>query len=307
MGKTEEQNTNFEDHELNCKTNQRNNNSKTEDHEDKEEEQHKKRVAVIYKEPSIFNVRPMDDITKIIHDFIWKYCQEEYVEIEAKLGIFIDKRTSERANMYVKTETVIPKDIIRNYRFESNMPLSQHKYYNNILNDLVNKSNQKDYKGEPIKYRHIYEKDQFHDVGRGIKHRVTIDEKTNKIVPNGIIEKKRIDDLNIHSPMHPLDFRISINAEIPRPRPNNGYIYERKKDRLSYQHGGLNFDLTQVKTTTDREPDLRHELELEFIDAQQLATEKEKQERRESNAFTSSIERFVNNIRMLSKHAKMMS
>lgn len=74
--------------------------------------------------------------------------------------------------------------------------------------------------------------------------------------------------------MHPLDFRISINAEIPskkvlnnnnnyhhhlyilmhtfflktEPKPNGDYTYERQKDRLSYQHGGLNFDLTQVKT-----------------------------------------------------------
>lgn len=30
-------------------------------------------------------------------------------------------------------------------------------------------------------------------------------------------------------------------------RPETQYMYERNKDRLSYQHGGLNFDLTQVK------------------------------------------------------------
>ncbi|CAO3609762.1 unnamed protein product [Cunninghamella blakesleeana] len=248
----------------------------------------------------------MDDITKIIYDFIWKHCQEEHVEIEAKLGVFIDKRTSQRINWGSKTETVIPNEMIRSYRFESNMPLSQHRYYNNMFNDLFQKSQRKEYRGERIKYRHIHETDQFFEVGRD-RCRVTIDQQTNQIVPNGIIEKKRIADLNIHSPTHPLDFRISINAEIPKPKPNGEYIYERQKDRLSYQHGGLNFDLTQVKTIKDNEPDLRHELELEFIDTTQLAIEKVKQEKREPSTYTASIERFINNIRMLSKHAKMMS
>lgn len=77
---------------------------------DHEENEQNKRIALIYKEPSIFNVRPMDDITKIIYDFIWKHCQEEHVEIEAKLGVFIDKRTSQRINWNSKTETGIKKE-----------------------------------------------------------------------------------------------------------------------------------------------------------------------------------------------------
>lgn len=52
--------------------------------------------------------------------------------------------------------------------------------------------------------------------------------------------------------------------------------------------------------------EMRHELEVEFIDAKQLQMEKTKQDRKEPSSFVSSIERFVNNIRMLSKHAKMM-
>jgi hypothetical protein len=67
------------------------------------------------------------------------------------------------------------------------------------------------------------------------------------VVPNGIIEKIRVADLNIHSPNQPLDYRISVNIEKPREKPNSAPVYERNKDRISYKHGGIAFDLTQVK------------------------------------------------------------
>ncbi|ORZ19663.1 CYTH-like domain-containing protein [Absidia repens] len=257
----------------------------------------------MYREPSIFNTRPMDDITRLIHDFIAKYCDRQYVEIEAKLGVFIDKQTRQRLTMDCQTETVIPSHMARMARFESNMPLEQHRYYNELLNGLVNKSQTS--KGERIKYRHTRETDRFHQVGRD-KWRVTIDQQTGQIVPGGIVEKVRLENLDIHAPMQPLDFRISINLEIPRPLPDQPHTYERNKDRLSYQHGGLNFDLTQVKGGQTNDMEMRHELEVEFIDAAQLQIEKQKQDRKEPSVFAPSIERFVNNIRMLSKHAKRM-
>lgn len=64
---------------------------------------------------------------------------------------------------------------------------------------------------------------------------------------NGIIEKIRVADLNIHSPNQPLDYRISINLEQPREKTTGSPMFERNKDRISYQHGGIQFDLTQVK------------------------------------------------------------
>lgn len=36
----------------------------------------------LYREPSIFNTRPMDDITKLVHDFIAKYCDQPHVEVK---------------------------------------------------------------------------------------------------------------------------------------------------------------------------------------------------------------------------------
>lgn len=99
-----------------------------------------------------------------------------------------------------------------------------------------------------MKYKHTKETDRFFEIpATRSKVRVTVDQGTGKIVPNGIIEKIRVADLNIHSPNQPLDYRISINIEKPREKPNSPSVFERNKDRISYQHGGIAFDLTQVK------------------------------------------------------------
>ncbi|KAI7904262.1 CYTH-like domain-containing protein [Cokeromyces recurvatus] len=259
--------------------------------------------VITYREPSILNIRPLDDITKYIADLIATHCQQENVEIEAKLGRFIDKATKERLNMGAITETIIPSDQMRFYRFESNMPLEQHRHFNKMLNDMVTRTQAREYKGERIKYKHTIETDRFYEMPRSKgKWRVTTDQATGQIIPNGIIEKKRIVDLNIHAPNQPLDYRISINIEIPRTKPTTKPVYERNKDRISYQHGGIAFDLTQVKGGTN-DPEIRHELELEFADAKILAAEKRKHDKKEPSQYTHMIEIFVNNIRILSRNA----
>ncbi|CEP08788.1 hypothetical protein [Parasitella parasitica] len=237
----------------------------------------RQQTNTLSREYSIFSVKAVDDVTKYIADFIAEHCQRENVEIEAKLGILIEKRTNVRVNMGALTETIINPDDNRHYRFESNMPLEQHRHFNKILNDMVNKTQVREYRGERIKYKHTIETDRFYEVPNTRKKiRVTTDQATGKIVPNGIIEKIRIADLNIHAPNQALDFRISINLELPRTKPNTETSFERNKDRISYQHGGIAFDLTQVKGSADKDPDLRHELELEFADSSILANEKSK-------------------------------
>lgn len=111
--------------------------------------------------------------------------------------MFIDKQTQDRVRMDCQTETgkndtnwskekdlvvsilVIPSHMTRMLRFESNMPLQQHKYYNQLLNDLVNKSQTR---GEKIRYRHTRETDRFHPIpGSREKCRVTIDQQTGQV------------------------------------------------------------------------------------------------------------------------------
>lgn len=152
------------------------------------------------------------------------------------------------------------------------------------------------------------ETDRFHNspTSPRTKYRVTTNTKTRQLVANGIIEKIRLADLNIHSPRQSLDYRISINQEMPRDMPTTAPVYERNKDRISYQHGGIAFDLTQVKTAKDQDPtdpNVRHEMELEFADSKQLLEQKLKQDRNEHSQYTQMVEIFVNNIRLLSSKA----
>ncbi|KAI8883168.1 mRNA triphosphatase CET1 [Backusella circina FSU 941] len=258
---------------------------------------------LLAREPSIFNIKPADDIVKYLANFLGSHCKLENVEIEAKLGILIDKQTGKRMDIGAFTETIISRQDNRYYRFESNMSLEQHRHYNKMLNELVEKTNAPDYRGERIRYKHTNETDRFYEDSKTRKKcRVTVDQKTGQVVPNGIIEKTRVIDLNIHSPMQALDYRISVNLENPRPKPTTPATYERNKDRISYQHGGISFDLTQVKTAAGKEGELSHELELEFADVKALANEKDKYDNKQHSQYTQMIEVFVNNIRLLSRN-----
>ncbi len=64
------------------------------------------------------------------------------------------------------------------------------------------------------RYEHTYEIDQFFSSAQG-KTRVTKDQKTNQVIPNGIVQKDRIADIDVFSPRNPFDFRVSVNIEVP--------------------------------------------------------------------------------------------
>ncbi|KAI9023781.1 CYTH-like domain-containing protein [Phycomyces nitens] len=271
----------------------------------------------IPREPSIFNIRPVDDITRYIGDFLWEHCGQENVEIEAKMGVFVDRQTNRRLDIGALTETVLNPNKHFSFKFESDMPLEQHKHFNQLLNDRTNKTQAKDYRGERIAYKHTKETDRFFPSMQSRNNiRVTTDQQTGRIVPNGIIEKKRIADLNVHSPSNALDYRISVNLEMPRKslvlqlkskckKPETALSHERHKDRLSYTHGGFTFDLTQVKGAPEKNEEMRHELEVEFVDAHLLA-EKKKEGNKNRSGYVQMVEMFVNNIRLLSQSARRL-
>ncbi|ORY05980.1 mRNA triphosphatase CET1 [Basidiobolus meristosporus CBS 931.73] len=262
-------------------------------------------------ERSIFCMEPLDDILKVVSDFLYKHLDRPYVEIEAKLGVLIDKRTNQRIKLPVATETVLSLEDDKWFRFESDMKLEQHRHFNSILNKRVSDSKAPNYRGSIIEYKHTRETDRFYQVD-GTKVRVTTDQQTGEVVPNGIVEKTRVANLNIHSPNTRLDFRITISAEIPKKLPEGKHQFERNKDRLSYRHEIWKFDLTQVKGNEpsfygyrppERTPELKHELELEFADPTVLLNERKKIERGEPNNYSTIVKIFLNNIRLLAKKA----
>ncbi|KAG9287359.1 hypothetical protein G9A89_023731 [Geosiphon pyriformis] len=261
-------------------------------------------------EPSIFNVQPTNDFIRVVSDFLYEHVDKEDVEIEAKLGILVQKNTKQRIQLPISCETIIdPKDD-RWLKFESNMSSEEHCNFNKILNARVEATKIPHYVGAPVNYKHTLETDRFYPGPDGSSRiRVTTLQKTGEVLEGGIMEKIRIADLNIYSPNTRFDFRISVNMERPKEKPQTQPIFERNKDRISYSHQIFKFDLTQVKIPEKpsmngfRNPsqEVTHELEVEFVNPKILLQERRKIEKGESNRFIEVVELFVDNIRMLAK------
>ncbi|ETS60304.1 hypothetical protein PaG_05859 [Moesziomyces aphidis] len=257
-------------------------------------------------ERSIFGVDPLDDFATMVGDWIFANSQgRSNVEIEGKIGQIIDQETGERIQLPVRNETVV--DLSRT-RFDSRMTISQHAQYNRILNSLVSRSGESSYTGAKVSYQRRKEIDYFHPAPGG-KVRVTRDADTLAIKPDGIIQKQRIADLNIHCPNRLFDYRISINTEAPADKPTSDHVSIREKNRLSYTHQNFIVDLTQV-TVADKPQEPIHELEIEIRDvAQLMQAASQARAKTNSNGSTASAQEwtpfddqvliFLNNIRML--------
>jgi hypothetical protein len=244
-------------------------------------------------EPSITNSVPQEQFTKQVADFLFQYVilnedigeiQSRGVkfEIEAKLGMLIDKSTNQRVELPVQSECVL-SDSGNWLGFRSSMTEVQHKNFNDFLNFLVQQTHPGNKAASaalprprlPIDYRHRREIDKFYELpasvrdrllpvcvakpiaakGHSVKVRVSHDQKTNKVLDK--IIKARIADLSMHFPNLPLDCRISINLEMDwdgtidelemmANQSGRPPIPARMKDRLSYKHGCYQIDLTQV-------------------------------------------------------------
>ena len=155
------------------------------------------------------------------------------------------------------------------------MSMRQHRVYNKLLNELVAYSAQLP-PVEHVSYRHRKETDSFYNemsdtTGKNEHIRVTRDTSSQQIVPNGIVMKQRVADLNVYCPNHPYDYRISINTETPVETPKDMDMpkFVREKDRLSYAQQNFQVDLTQV-VMPDRPAEPLHELEIEVRDCANL-------------------------------------
>ena len=178
--------------------------------------------------------------------------QAEFYEVEAKLGMLIDRGTRERVVLPVTTETVLASG--QWFSFESDLPMSLHQHFNGLLNRQV--------QAHALTYSHLRTVDRiFEGSSSGMKYRVSTGEGMPKPIA---IEKRRVSDIAIYFPNAPFDIRISINLELPIPMPIGVPLKERQKDRISYKSSdGLQVDLTQVKQSGELKP--RHELEIECM------------------------------------------
>ncbi|KAF8936168.1 mRNA-capping enzyme subunit beta [Dissophora ornata] len=283
-------------------------------------------------EHAFFGTDVMDDVVRTIGEFLFEHCHHKDVEIEAKLGVLIDKSTGRRIEMPVKNEVALaPQTRPAWYQFKSDMTADQHAHFNKTLNWRLEQTRKTEPKERQIRYQHTYEIDQFFNSPGGGKLRVTRDQNTKEVIANGIVKKERIADLDIFSPRNPFDFRVSVNVEVPVPAPPAGSMpqFERYKNRVSYRHNNFKIDLTQVKSANtpntnnnnNRGPpnysqmnplannninnnnqDLTHELEIEFVHPEELVRERDirlNSNGRQQDRFMDIVGHFVNNVRGL--------
>ncbi|KAI0712672.1 mRNA triphosphatase CET1 [Earliella scabrosa] len=259
--------------------------------------------------PSIIGVEPLDEFIREIADFIHYHIYNRpqdaagAVEVEAKIGVLRERGGDQRLQLPVLVETILAPNM--ELRFESNMTARQHKHFNTLLNKLKMEKEAND-----ISYEHLHLIDHFYtpDGGRGEKIRVTRDEKTREV--RACMRKVRLGNLDIYCPKRSVDWRVSVNMEIPVPVPSGTPSHSRKKDRLSYTHQEFAIDLTQVTATHggNSKPELLHELEVELRDSDYLlmvAARRGQPEysKAEQEAFDDLIHAFVNNARILVRNA----
>ncbi|KAH6913747.1 CYTH-like domain-containing protein, partial [Coprinopsis sp. MPI-PUGE-AT-0042] len=159
---------------------------------------------------SILGVEPLDEFIKEIADFVHHMIvtRPEHlgglVEVEAKVGVLREPRSGARIHVPVLVESVLQPDAL-DVRFESNMSVTQHRHYNQLLNNLKTSSDSPSHPASPVEYSRLYLIDTFYadasnDMSngdrrlRGDKIRVTRDEKTNSVVQS--VKKIRLGDLN---------------------------------------------------------------------------------------------------------------
>ncbi|XEU96250.1 hypothetical protein FSHL1_001535 [Fusarium sambucinum] len=293
-------------------------------------------------EPSITGVKPFEDISRKVADFLFLNVLNApdlmeisskgiQFEVEAKLGTLIDKDTGHRRVERGVASECILMDSSR-VAFESSMTEAAHKKNNDFLNEIVKSTHPRGPGGAnhrvPVVYKHRRERDRFFDLpadlqdripgcvrnrlgkGKRIRVRVTHDQKTQEVL--GKIIKARVADLDIHFPLLPMDCRISINLEMDwdgtleelEQIPNPGDNPDRNKDRLSYTQGPYQIDLTQViHGGPGGRQEKKHELEIE-INPKLLIEQGRKAANGEAHRYPELVEGLVDNIRVLTRKAR---
>ncbi|KAI8175882.1 mRNA-capping enzyme subunit beta [Colletotrichum sp. SAR 10_75] len=299
-------------------------------------------------EESILGTRPYEELSKQVADFLFKNISLHpdsgdiigrgvQFEIEAKMGLLIDRDTNERVEKFIGSECIL-HDTGR-LAFKSSMTAAQHKGLNDFLNTLVVQTDPRN--PDPsargrvqIQYKHRRETDKFIELPnsmhsrlptcirallpprRPIKARITYDMKTKEVLAK--IVKARVADLHLHLPTCPLDCRISINLEMPWDGPaeelerlavsHEQKFPDRNKDRLSYKQNHYQVDLTQVTQMTPgpgntQKTDREHELEIELspdivIDQQRRVM------KNEPHSYPQLVEGFIDNVRVLARRSR---
>jgi polynucleotide 5'-triphosphatase len=228
----------------------------------------------------------VDDRVRNLVNFILQHVTAPGVEIEAKLGLLIQKYQGVRACglLPVICETPIRPDVASEIRFESSVHHTVFAHLNTELNRRVEATASYPDAGSRVKYLRTREVDLFWPNKVRETRRVLVDSKTGveSLERIRVQRKNRLGDLNFLCPASALDVRYSASLEENAPAPLLGGAdppKRRAKDRISYKFDSLSIDITAVEMT-DPEANLfnhsTHEIEIEVESSANLFGEVEK-------------------------------
>lgn len=245
-------------------------------------------IAVPEEQNTILGVPPLvDDRVRVLVNFILQHVTEPGIEIEAKLGILIEKYKQVRAVDLVPVvcETPLRPEQASDTRFESAVHHTFFAHLNSELNHRVDATGIGDDPKTKVMYLRTKEIDFFwpgkvRETRKCVRDPVTGSETYKRI---RVQRKTRLGDLNFMCPFNLLDVRYSASKEdsdvslpmnnAPDPRR------QRAKERISYKFESLSVDITAVETT-DPEAGLfgtpTHEIEVEVDESADLYGEVQK-------------------------------
>lgn len=221
---------------------------------------------VFYEPTTILGTPPLvdDRVRQLVH-FILQHVTDNNIEVEAKLGLLIEREKADRViNLVpVMCETPINAESNADVRFVSDVGEDLFRRANRRLNARVEETSSQT-EGR-VNYIRTRELDVYYPRRiRQIKQRIA-DSREYKVLKSQM--KTRLGDLNVLCPGRICDIRYSASREEDCDVPNCEPEMQREKDRISYKYEFVSVDITTVEMLTrSGGVERTHEIEVE-IDA----------------------------------------
>lgn len=216
----------------------------------------------------------VDDRVRQLVQFILFHVNSPNVEIEAKLGILMERAQEVRVIDLVPVlcETPIKQESNADVHFISDVGEELFYKFNQRLNSRVEETSKQ--KEGVVRYVRARELDTYFP-GRVRQTKIRVNDNS----PFKVIRtqrKKRLGDLNVLCPGRTCDLRYSASSEEDCAVPNAAPEMERDKDRISYKFEYLSIDITTVQMVHQGRTERSFEVEVEIDSPSRLFEEVKK-------------------------------
>lgn len=269
---------------------------------------------VVQVEPmTLMGVAPLaDDRVRYVVNFILQHVTSPSVEVEAKLGLLMEKHQDTRAVNVVPVlcETPIKPESNSDTRFSSDVGEQIFRTLNAELNKRVEAT--AELSTRRVQYLRTREMDLYWPGRvRESKERRT-DAMGNEVFETVRVQtKRRLGDLNILCPGSIVDVRYSASLEQESNVPQGSAPpqMQRMKDRISYKYEYLSIDITAVEMQETHNPEsvTTYEVEVEIDSSAHLYDEVCKYRTGDASSKLFDIaESLVNTVRLLVEEVRKM-